>query len=143
MIAVTPSSSSAAKGSYSALPPLPPPCRISVSDPVPSLWPAKTFSGFSSSNDMEESPSFKSLKMLKQCLREASQLVDKVLPEDEDDGVGTEETNDATKDDTKTGFKEAVTVERGGEGLIVNFNCPCGKGYHIFLCGNSCYYKLI
>ncbi|GAV70829.1 hypothetical protein CFOL_v3_14327 [Cephalotus follicularis] len=137
--AVTPSSSSAAKGSSSSLLPLPAPSRISVSDPVPSM----TFSGFSSSNDMEQSPSFQSLKMLKQYLRKASQLADKVLPEDEDVGVGTEETNNATKGDTERQFQEAVIVERDGESLILHFKCPCGKGYHILLCGNSCYYKLL
>uniref|UniRef100_A0A2N9G347 Uncharacterized protein n=1 Tax=Fagus sylvatica TaxID=28930 RepID=A0A2N9G347_FAGSY len=150
IIPVTPSS-------HTGLPPLPPTLRRSVSDPNPS--PVKTYSRSSSSGDVssvditkEDTPnsnsnSKKRLRRMKDCMREMSKWCEEIMSEKED-GEGEEqeeEDNNAatTKDNSAPEFEESVYVERVGEGLTVNFKCPCGKGYHILLSGNNCYYKLM
>lgn len=45
------------------------------------------------------------------------------------------------KQDTES--EEAVSVEKVGECLIIDFKCPCSSGYKILLSGGNCYYKLI
>ncbi|CAL1388208.1 unnamed protein product [Linum trigynum] len=61
-----------------------------------------------------------------------------------DDGDSDIASN-AVKQDGKesAGCEESVNVERTGECLIINFKCPCKKGYQILLSGTSCYYKLM
>nr|GMD75906.1 uncharacterized serine-rich protein C215.13-like [Ipomoea batatas] len=48
-----------------------------------------------------------------------------------------------TKEEAKTSEESVWVEEKGGEGLVIHFKCPCNKGYEILLSGNNCYYKLM
>ncbi|KAF5736693.1 hypothetical protein HS088_TW14G00843 [Tripterygium wilfordii] len=140
-----PGGNASTPSSYSAsLPPLPPSLRRSVSDPMPS--PAKSFSRWSSSNEMgpEQSTNSKRLKRMKEGLKEMKMWWEELLNEAEEATAAEEITHNlSAQADSVAEFEEAVTVERTGDCLLVNFKCPCGKGYQFLLSGKSCYYKLI
>ncbi|KAF5752434.1 Glycerol kinase [Tripterygium wilfordii] len=131
--------------SYSAsLPPLPLSLQRSVSDSMPST--AKTFSRSSNSNEMglEHSPNSKRLKRMKEGLKEMKMWWEELLNAAEEAADADENSHIlASQADSLAEFEEAVNVERTGECLLVNFKCPCGKGYQILLSSKSSYYKLI
>ncbi|KAL1806363.1 hypothetical protein ACET3Z_029431 [Daucus carota] len=53
-----------------------------------------------------------------------------------------EEENVGEKCDPET-EEEAVSVEKIGECLVLQFKCNCSKTYQILLYGDVCYYKLM
>ncbi|KAJ7955120.1 flocculation protein FLO11-like [Quillaja saponaria] len=138
--------------SASSLPPLPPSLRRSVSDLTPS--PAKSFSHSASSAEVgvdlakEETSNSKRLRRMKESLREMRHWWDKAMRE-EIEGEAEEykgtEFNDTVKkcDNVEERLEESVSIEKVGECLVINFKCPCYRGYQILLTGNNCYYKLI
>ncbi|KAJ7980284.1 flocculation protein FLO11-like [Quillaja saponaria] len=137
--------------SASSLPPLPPTLRRSVSDLTPS--PSKTLSCSASSAEVgvdltkEETSNLKRLRRMKESLREMRHWWDEAMRdelEEEEEQRGPEFNDDVKKEDKEEDYlEESVTVERAKECLIINFKCPCYKGYQILLTGTKCYYKLI
>ncbi|CAH9083597.1 unnamed protein product [Cuscuta epithymum] len=104
-------------------------------------------------NSGDDSPSTKRLEKIKERMRQMRQWWDQVLQEEEEE---VNEEDHPSEDDTskienepedKTASsqpEESVWVEeKGGEGLVIHFKCPCKKGYEILLSGNNCYYKLL
>ncbi|KAL2463204.1 hypothetical protein Fot_52860 [Forsythia ovata] len=95
-----------------------------------------------------ESPNTKMLKKMKERLREMSQWWNEDLHEGIHEDCGSEDNNidnnlkNEPEMEIEEPAEEAVWVERKGDYLVLHFRCPCGKGYQILLCGNSCYYKL-
>ncbi|CAN1828134.1 hypothetical protein LINPERHAP1_LOCUS32135 [Linum perenne] len=139
----TPSSKAAGA---SPLPPLPP-LRRAWSLPSP---PNK--SGPSTSTDVAlPEPQFQGqkLKVMGDWFKEVAKwwdevhTVEEIKPEPVVNKQEEEVCDDNATDATKDGCEESVNVERTGECLIINFKCPCKKGYQILLCGTSCYYKLM
>lgn len=157
-ISASASPSAVAVGASLALPPLPPVTLWRpLSDPTSSEFqprpqPARRRLLRSPTSDQESHES-KSLKKIKQKLKEMSRWVEKVTSEYEEEDTHFEEDNcninsnskqDASENGAEAQPKEAVWVEkRNGEGLVLHFKCPCSKGYEIFLSGNNCYYRLM
>ncbi|KAK9266435.1 hypothetical protein L1049_021438 [Liquidambar formosana] len=148
------------RGTSSALPPLPPTLRRTVSDPTSSAYQTpqgitRSFSRSPGSGDVgvgvqvppdsinEESPNFKRLRRMKDRMKEMSQWWDEVMREGEDGGSDENTTNTAKDASDGTETEEEVSVEKVEEGLSIHFKCPCGKGYQIFISGGNCYYKLM
>ncbi|PON35819.1 hypothetical protein PanWU01x14_333390 [Parasponia andersonii] len=128
--------------------------RRCVSDPTPS--PAKSFSRTSSSTDLDKTPNSRKMKKMWHCWKEMNSRMEEFMGEeqaDEDDNGENDEVNitdqpndiiNATKDDCEVECEESLSVERQGEGLIVRFNCNCGRAYEFLLPGGgNCYYKLL
>ncbi|CAI0414885.1 unnamed protein product [Linum tenue] len=145
----SPTPSSKAPGSASR-PPLPP-LRRSWSLPSPDKPAPSTSSDAVSGNPPHHEEKLKAVgNWIKEVAKwwdefhtvdEMPVVVDqaeKKVPDDDDNA------SNAVKDDKESaGCEESVNVERTGECLIINFKCPCKKGYQILLSGTSCYYKLM
>ncbi|KAJ8763919.1 hypothetical protein K2173_003701 [Erythroxylum novogranatense] len=129
----------ASKASSKTLPPRPTPIRRTVSDPSP----ANTLSRSSSCDDASNSLW---LKKMKDCIKQMNQWWDEYMPgeqeEDERKSPQDNSNNNERKND-EGDDEEAVSVEKAGDCFMINFRCPCRKGYQILLSGRSCYYRLL
>ncbi|XP_019181214.1 PREDICTED: swi5-dependent recombination DNA repair protein 1 homolog [Ipomoea nil] len=104
------------------------------------------------SSSAQGSPNTKRLKRMKDRLGQMRQWWDQVLQEEEDEDSYAAEDNNSKEEEkgeeakttSSSAGEESVWVEeKGGEGLVIHFKCPCKKGYEILLSGNKCYYKLM
>ncbi|KAK9288656.1 hypothetical protein L1049_017117 [Liquidambar formosana] len=150
------------RGNSSALPPLPPTLRRTVSDltsaayqmPVTTPEVVRSFSRSSSSADAgagvqvlsdsikEESPNSKRLRRMKDRMREMNQWWDEVMREGEDGGSEDNNTHTTKAASDVTETEKGVSVESVGECFSIHFKCPCGKDYQILVSGRNYYYKL-
>ncbi|XP_073051616.1 uncharacterized protein [Primulina eburnea] len=96
---------------------VPPPLRLSTSDPITPITP-ELYQAAAAANTPLQSP--------------AATRTLSIFPSSDQD----------SKDEYG---KESVWIEQigGGGGLIIHFKCPCGEDYEILLSGNACYYKLM
>nr|KYP68705.1 hypothetical protein KK1_022346 [Cajanus cajan] len=111
----------------SALPPLPPTFRRSVSDLSPLPLPCINCEENTAPDSLVWTVLEKRLRRMKDRLKEMKQLWDEVMEDnDQEDGGG-----------------EDFSVEWAEKCLSIIFRCPCGKGYEFLLSENNCYYKLV
>nr|GMD74438.1 uncharacterized serine-rich protein C215.13-like [Ipomoea batatas]GME10234.1 uncharacterized serine-rich protein C215.13-like [Ipomoea batatas] len=132
-------------------PPIPPLHRC-LSDPTAA---ALEFRPQTIKSPAQESPNTKRVKRMKDRLKQMREWWDQVLQEEDEEEeeedsyaiANAAEDNNSKEEDkgeeAKTSEESVWVEEKGGEGLVIHFKCPCNKGYEILLSGNNCYYKLM
>ncbi|XP_031098992.1 probable serine/threonine-protein kinase samkC [Ipomoea triloba] len=128
-------------------PPIPPLHR-SLSDPTAAALEFRPSPPQTIKSPAQESPNTKRVKRMKDRLRQMREWWDQVLQEEDEEEEEEEEDNNNSKEEdkgeeAKTSEESVWVEEKGGEGLVIHFKCPCNKGYEILLSGNNCYYKLM
>ncbi|KAK1379667.1 hypothetical protein POM88_026411 [Heracleum sosnowskyi] len=95
------------------------------------------------------------VKKMKEIMGVTSQWLSRIAQEDEPQKQQQERSQDThhvaeTPKEENVGEKcdaqteeEAVSVEKTGECLVIQFKCNCSKTYQILLYGDACYYKLM
>lgn len=124
------------------------PILRSISDPVLSNHqpgelntPSRPQEVLQRRNSDQETPNSKKLRKLKETMEEMRRWMEEVVQDEDEDTTHLQNDNIKEQDGNET--KESVFVDKTEGGLILQFNCPCGSGYEIYLSGDKCFYRLI